>query len=127
MAILIGLNEAWPDTRIETIWRPAYLYDDWLGDPKSLYGRGFNYAKAIPARRNFVISQKESIEAENQGQYDLIVYGSVSRCTWNFKLWKAPKTKIWLVFGDDNSIGKKAVKDFSEGGIVFVREGVQMR
>jgi len=50
MMALIGLHEAWEQSaRVDVVYRPPYLFDDWTGDPLALYGKGFNYVRCIAA------------------------------------------------------------------------------
>jgi len=107
--LLLGLTEAWNGTvRVDTPFPAAFMYDDWKGDAADL-----PYARTIPAARR----SSPPADFPARHDYDLVVYGSVTQCSWNVRLWKLPAYRVWLFA--DGPVTRADVARLSSAGLVF--------
>jgi hypothetical protein len=71
--VIIGFKELIADRFIETP-RADYLYTDFTGNPKAMYGKGFTYTRVI----DDIPVDRENIEERIKNrEFDLIIYGYV--------------------------------------------------
>eukprot|EP00667_Euglena_gracilis_P007848 EG_transcript_7929 len=110
------------------VWRePTYMYSDWSGDHRKLYGNGFAFGMSLdPAFRSKGIPDTEVVRRLRAKHYKLVVYGSIlrSRPFWEEVTAALPPHRVWAVTGDDPAAG---TEDFFLNGrarnaTVFVRE-----
>jgi len=82
---LIGLKQTFGKD-CEVLFPVDYIYQDTLIDTNNLYGRGFSYSKVLSPNLRTENEEKRIEENEPvlkdlfQKKFDLIVYGSVTRC-----------------------------------------------
>jgi hypothetical protein len=122
MFTLIGLYEAWPSATIDVAFDVPYLFDDYKLSTTGLYGRGFNYALAINASLRVKVSQSDILQRDRDGLYDLVIYGSITRCSWNLAILNTPPRKRWIIFGEDDVPSKEQISKYSSSGFFFSRE-----
>jgi len=99
---LIGMKEILGDQCVADIDIP-YIYDDYAGDPTTLWGRGFTYTKVVPA------SSRSGLNMDDlqSGRFDLIVYGSVHRGVphWDTVIQTYRPEQIVVLCGEDIGVG----------------------
>lgn len=132
MMTLIGLRRVVGSDVIE--WRPTtYLYDDHEGDVRSLYGRGFGYARVLPAAMRGVpcgarTSSDDDLPAFIRHQRPaLVVFGSVARAGDAPRRWRslpdATRPPAAVVFGEDQGPDDAMLGMLRDlGATIFVRE-----
>ena len=90
------------------VWRPVdYLYMDYSGDHRRLYGNGFGYAYAVhPSLRKSSIPDSQVRERLRAKYYKAVVFGSYGRSIpfWDEVAQSLPRTRIWAVNGDDKGV-----------------------
>ena len=102
---LVGLREVMgPNVHV---WRePRYMYNNWTGNHKQLYGNGFGYAYTIDAAlMNRDIPNAVVRARLAAGAYKAVIYGNYERQT-PFKtevLRHMPPDRIWALHGDDHA------------------------
>lgn len=71
--VIIGFKELIADRFIE-IPRADYLYTDFTGNPKAMYGKGFTYTKVID---DISVDRENLEERIKNREFDLIIYGYI--------------------------------------------------
>lgn len=115
-----------------------YLYNNYQGEKKHLYGNGFTYAYRLNDDYNF--TSEEIIEKINQKFFDLIIYGKVgpdelhegshpNMPLWDHVFKKYNKNQIVFLYGGDECIDltynnryKQHIMFHSQFAHCFVRE-----
>lgn len=78
---LIGLSRS-PGLSVDVLWPAHYLYSDWTGDPRRLYGLGFGYSRRIDATMRSLAKVPPSSSPTGLpdiDEYDAVIVGGVSR------------------------------------------------
>jgi hypothetical protein len=79
---LVGLKQIF-GISCTTMQPVPYLYEGWRGTSKSLYGRGFGYARSLPGitadSHRLIMSLKSVVKKLKKQEYDLVVFGSIMR------------------------------------------------
>ena len=98
-----------------------HLYDDFK-EVQSLYGKGFNYTRQLPAElKTYGVDIRE---IQNH-DFDLVIYGSLHR---GLPLWGLVNefykpSEIIMLCGEDDDHNRDCCKDYVEQGYqVFIRE-----
>ena len=125
MLSLIGLIQE-AGTDITPLFDPAYLYADFPGDTRHLWGRGFGYSRVLAAgHRKPLIKYPEDYLDRNLRKFDWVMVGSVTRnWSWAEYLLRRfyPDRTIWL-HGEDRPPDKEERKYLATRvDNVFVRE-----
>ena len=97
-----------------------YMYEDYMGDTRTLYGMGFSYAKTLdPSLRNVIDSEEISQKLADR-YYDAVIYLGHYRCSQQFEevVSKVPWGRILLCDGEDDPRIELNVQKFK----VFKRE-----
>jgi hypothetical protein len=83
-----------------------YLFDDYEGDIRMLYGKGVSYAKNLPAsKRKVVSSEAEIYNCCMTGYYDAIIYLSVRRQQkYLMDFIQNPRLTIACIDGEDDQL-----------------------
>lgn len=124
---LIGLKQVMGD-RVIAGYPVPYIYQDWIGNARELYGRGFGYTRVLPKVVRSAEELDDNLNALNGGDFsriDLLVVGSITR---NFeralnllKVFPASRT-VWI-HGEDEGPTAAEISLYKEFGVtVFVRE-----
>ena len=123
---LIGLYQN-PNVEVTSIVPVPYIWKNWLGNPKTLYGRGFGYTRVLdPALRGQTKqpsfrSIKRRLESD---QFDAVVFGSIMR---NLRLHAHLRSKLdpsrtILINGEDLQVDSNTLDALtSTKSNIFVR------
>ena len=107
--LLIGLKELFGDDVVD-YQRRDHLYTDFsVEEAKKQYGKGFTVTRVLEPDN----ADRTDIEKKIKNKFfDLVIYGSVSRCIdmVDLVLEHYPKHKIIFVDGDDNPKFNRAIK-----------------
>lgn len=120
--VYYGLISLLGHDKIDVVYEMPYLFDDYTGDTSKLYGKGYNYAKCLPASQK---TRRVAWKDVNIDDYDLIVLGEFSR---NYskvaKVLSASTAKTWILDGEDiRNVRLPYVKEvLSRCSAAFVRE-----
>eukprot|EP00667_Euglena_gracilis_P008528 EG_transcript_8644 len=110
------------------VWQePHYMYADWDGDYRKLYGNGMGFAMALdPALHSPGVPDGEVVRRLRAGYYKLVVYGSVTRSApfWAEVTAALPAARVWAVVGEDEPAGWESffVDGRSLRATAFIRE-----
>jgi hypothetical protein len=117
-------------SRCHVPWKPDYLYGEWRGDSKSLYGLGFGYARILgqgdlsDMEKQFSVHPYPGLQDLDFDSYDLIVVGSACRNRKLTNMVSALNGPNRLYFvGEDYPLSRSERMWLrSLNGSVFVRE-----
>lgn len=129
----IGLKQA-TGQRTQAASEPHYLFDDFVGDTSTLYGRGFGYSRSLPAALRSSLSSSGATDAvslaELSASFDAIVVGNYDA---NRGLVEAlrrqgvPAGKFVCVVGSDLPSDFRLRHEIARSGMTFfVREFVKL-
>ena len=124
---LIGLKQTFGNSC--TAMQPvSYLYEGWRGASRSLYGRGFGYARSLPGitadSHRLIMSLKSVVKRLKQQEYDLVVFGSIMR---NLKIFEELRpyldpTRTIVINGEDLPPSEEALSYMKDTRChVFIR------
>jgi len=130
-SVLIGFREVL-GTGVH-VWRePTYLYANWTGDPKTLYGNGFGYSMTLPsALLSYGLADAVVRHRLLSGFYHAVIYGNYGRSLpfWEDVVAALPPSRVWAFYGEDRGPldARERGRSFHDTGraanaTVFVRE-----
>ena len=124
---LIGLKQLLGN-RVAVSSPVPYLYSDWSGNSRGLYGRGFGYTKVLSSTQKSAAEASDSFEPWKgwiPDQGDLLVVGSISR---NYERAVellnrfTPSQTVWI-HGEDEGPSASDISRYRDFGVtVFARE-----
>lgn len=125
ISTLIGLYEVLSE-RLSVLFPPDYIYDNYVGEVGSLYGRGFGYSRILPAPRKrgvsaTLLSQKP---ADLAAEFDWVIVGNIARnLSIAHTLMNAfPAEKSVWVWGEDQAPSSKEMDVLlASGAELFLR------
>lgn len=99
--VIIGFKELIADRFIE-VPRADYLYTDFTGNPKAMYGKGFTYTKVI---EDIPVDRENIEERIKNREFDLIIYGYVHHCLPFYDLvqYYEPEKILYMCGEDDHN------------------------
>ena len=115
---LIGLKQIFDKNCAEAFITP-YVYDTYMGDTKTLYGRGFGYSGVLKANTISGIKVPQDISS-----FDLIIVGSLRRNVDYITQLESSNVPLIYLYGEDfspASVGEEWVMHNSRA-TTFVRE-----
>jgi hypothetical protein len=105
-----------------------YLYSDWEGDERSLYGRGFGYTRILDPSLRSVSEDKGNPQFQslpfNPGSFDAVIVGSIQRnaSTAREILQRSSPTQTIWIHGEDTPPSWQQTKFLTSSKThVFVR------
>ncbi|MES2121705.1 MAG: hypothetical protein V4492_02875 [Chlamydiota bacterium] len=98
-SVLIGLKQIYGDSVVD-VPKIDYIYTNYSGDIKKLYGRGMTYTKIVP---DLPLSRSRILERIIAREFDLIIYACIHRGLPYYwaALSRYPKDKIAYFCGED--------------------------
>jgi len=123
LSMLIGLYEAWPNATVDVMYPPRYVYTDYTPRLRHLYGRGFTYAKTVPAHKLRTVNASVA----HANAYDVYVWGTADQrgkhddCVPT-QFAYVPHYKKWLLWGSDEPLSRKAADALHAHGVLWARE-----
>lgn len=102
-----------------------YLYEDFTGDTKGLYGRGFGYSRVLSRSCQNSLETRIAEIPDLSDKFDFIVVGSIAR---NYDLAQSllqvfPSEKTVWIHGEDKPPTRGEIAEFLRPGVhLFVRE-----
>ncbi len=128
----IGLKQA-TGHRTQAAFEPPYLFDDFAGDTRTLYGRGFGYSRSIPAALRGSLTAAGSSPsqlAELSASFDAIVIGNYDAnrgLVAQLRQLGVPADKFVCIVGSDLPSDFRLRQDIARSGMTFfVREFVKL-
>jgi hypothetical protein len=118
MMTLIGFKQLMGTRCVEAFITP-YLYDTYTPSTKTLYGQGFGYSKALPAK---FISGAKGLQDINS--FDLIIVGSLGRNVHLLDILEKSTVPLVYLYGEDLSPAEFGHLNliYNSRAITFVRE-----
>ena len=124
---LIGLKQVL-GKQVDVAFPVNYIYEDWTGDARELYGRGFGFSRTLKSgikNQNEFDGRELSLHQSSLTRFDAIVIGSEPRNTvLAHDLLSAfpPKQTVWL-HGEDRGPSIDQLDSYQKTGVaMFVRE-----
>lgn len=124
---LIGLKQIFGG-RVSLGSPIPYIYDDWPGDARELYGRGFGYTRVLsPEQKSFAEASNEfdDLGSGFPANVDLLIVGSITR---NYEraldlLGRfSPSQTVWI-HGEDEGPTSSDISRYRDCGVtIFTRE-----
>jgi hypothetical protein len=127
----IGLKQA-TGQRTQAAFEPHFLFDDFTGDTRTLYGRGFGYSRSLPAELRGSLATDgttPSTLAELSASFDAIVVGNYDAnrgLVEQLRQLGVPAGKFVCIVGSDLPSDFRLRHDIARSGMTFfVREFVK--
>ena len=124
---LIGLKQVL-GKQVDVAFPVNYIYEDWAGNARELYGRGFGFSRTLEAgikNQNELYGHELSLHQSSLTRFDAIVIGSEPRNTVLARdLLSAfpPEQTVWL-HGEDRGPSITELDSYQKTGVtMFVRE-----
>lgn len=124
---LIGLKQIFGG-RVNLGSPIPYIYDDWPGNARELYGRGFGYTRVLSTEQKSFAeasTEFEDLGSDFPTNVDLLIVGSITR---NYEraldlLGRfSPSQTVWI-HGEDEGITTSDISRFRDFGVtIFARE-----
>ena len=127
----IGLKQA-TGQRTQAAFEPHFLFDDFTGDTRTLYGRGFGYSRSLPAALRGSLATDGTTPsklAEVSASFDAIVVGNYDAnrgLVEQLRQLGVPASKFVCIVGSDLPSDFRLRHDIARSGMTFfVREFVK--
>lgn len=127
----IGLKQA-TGQRTQAAFEPHFLFNDFTGDTRTLYGRGFGYSRSLPAALRGSVDQvgrSPAQFAELSASFDAIVIGNYDAnrgLVEQLRQHGVPADKFVCIVGSDLPSDFRLRHDIARSGMTFfVREFVK--
>jgi hypothetical protein len=127
----IGLKQA-TGQRTQAAFEPHFLFEDFTGDTRTLYGRGFGYSRSLPAELRGSLATDGTTPsklAEVSASFDAIVVGNYDAnrgLVEQLRQLGVPASKFVCIVGSDLPSDFRLRHDIARSGMTFfVREFVK--